>query len=252
MAQFLRWVIFKNLFAMAKKGKLAKRATKDEDIRPIRPRRYDMFMLIVCEDQNTEPYYFKQFKKLFPEETVYVRTIGTGKKPKGIVEQSVIERESLSVEAKKTIDEVWVVFDKDDEGNNATTLASFNIAWELAEKENINIAFSNEVFELWLLLHLTDVNSTNPIPRAEIYSSLGTVIKSFETHKLFVYEHGKTEVIDALRTLGNEAKAIERAKRLLAEQKGKQPINANPSTTVHILVNRLRELIAWYSADPGR
>lgn len=206
-----------------------------------------MFMLIVCEDQNTEPYYFRQFKKLFPEETVYLREVGTGKKPKGIVEQTIIERESLSVEAQKTIDEVWVVFDKDDEGNNATTLASFNAAWELAQNENINIAFSNEVFELWLLLHFIDVSSDNPIPRADIYSSLESVIKSFETHKLFLYKHGKTEIIDALIELGSEAKAIERAKKLLAEQKGKLPIDANPSTTVHILVNRLRELIEWYS-----
>ncbi len=209
-----------------------------------------MFILIVCEDQNTEPTYFRQFKKMFPEETVYLREIGTGKKPKGIVEQTINEREILSAEAKKTIDEVWVVFDKDDEGNTATTLESFNSAWALARQEKINIAFSNEVFELWLLLHFIDVSSTNPIPRADIYSSLQTVIKSFETHKLFVYQHGKAEVIDALVKLGSEVKAIERAEKLLAEQKGKQPIDANPSTTVHVLVKRLRELIDWYSYSP--
>lgn len=90
----------------------------------------------------------------------------------------------------------------------------------------------------------------NTIPRANIYSSLDTVIKSYETHKLFVYEHGKTEVIDALIELGSEAKAIERAEKLLAEQKGKQPIDANPSTTVHLLVKRLRELTEWYSYSP--
>lgn len=234
---------------MAKRGKLKKNATIDENIRPLRPRRYHMFMLIVCEDQNTEPYYFRQFKKLFPEETVYLREVGTGKKPKGIVEQAIIEKKSLSAEARKTIDEVWVVFDKDDEGNNATTLASFNTAWELAEKENINIAFSNEVFELWLLLHLNDVSSNKPIPRSDIYSSLETAIKSVETHNLFVYEHGKIEIIDVIIELGSEAKAIERAEKLLVEQKGKQLIDSNPSTTVHILVKRLRELIDWYSPN---
>ena len=232
---------------MARKGKLRKLKTKDEDIRPFRPRRYDMFMLIVCEDQNTEPYYFRQFKKLFPENTVYLKEIGTGKKPKGIIEQTINERENLSIEVNKKIDEVWVVFDKDDEGNNATTLASFNSAWELAEKENINIAFSNEVFELWLLLHFIEVSSANPIPRAEIYSSLETAIRAFESPKQFIYQHGKTEIVDELIKIGNEGKAIERAKKLLAEQKGKQPINANPSTTVHILVRRLRELIEWYT-----
>ncbi len=235
---------------MARKGNIKKTKLRDEYIRPFRPRRYDMFILIVCEDQNTEPYYFRQFKKLFPEETVYLREVGTGKKPKGIVEQAIIERETLSVEARKTIDEVWVVFDKDDEGNNATTLASFNTAWQLAGKENINIAFSNEVFELWLLLHFNDIGSASPMPRADIYSSLETAIKSFDTHKMFVYEHGKILVIDALIKLGSEVKAIERAEKLLSEQKSKQPIDANPSTTVHILVKRLRELIDWYSDFP--
>jgi hypothetical protein len=239
---------------MAKRGKLKKAKTKDEDIRPFRPRRYEMFMLIVCEDKSTEPYYFRQFKQLFPEETVYLREIGTGKKPKGIVEQAIIEREILSAEARKEIDEVWVVFDKDDEGNNPTTLASFNTAWELAEKENIKIAFSNEVFELWLLLHFVHVSSANPIPRADIYSSLGKAITSFESHKSFIYDHKKTDpkgVIGAVSVLGNEENAIARAEKLLAEQKNKQPIEANPSTRVHILVKRLRDLIEWHSYIPN-
>ena len=207
-------------------------------------------MLIVCEDQNTEPYYFRQFKKFFPKETLYLKEVGTGKKPKGIVEQTIIEREKLSAEARKTVDEVWVVFDKDDEGNNATTLASFNAAWTLAEKEKIKIAFSNEVFELWLLLHFIDIDSATPIPRADIYSSLEDTIKSISSQKDFVYEHGKTNVIDLIIKIGSEKKAIERAEKLLSEQKGKQPINANPSTTVHILVKRLRELVDWYSYIP--
>ncbi|MEI6436182.1 MAG: RloB domain-containing protein [Bacteroidota bacterium] len=238
---------------MAKRGKLNKAKTKDEDIRPFRPRRYETFILIVCEDKSTEPYYFRQFKQLFPEETVYLREIGTGKKPKGIVEQAVKERDSLSAEARKEIDEVWVVFDKDDEGNNQTTLASFNTAWELAEKENIKIAFSNEVFELWLLLHFGDVSSANPIPRADIFSRLGNAIASFESYKSFIYNHKKADpegVIGAVSVYGNEEKAIQRAEKLLIEQINKKPIEANPSTRVHFLVKRLRELIEWHSSFP--
>jgi hypothetical protein len=237
---------------MATKGKLKKSKTKEFDIRPLRPRRYDMLMLIVCEDENTEPYYFRQFKKLFPENTVYLRELGTGKKPKGIVEQAIIEREAFLIESKKTIDEVWVVFDKDDEGNNPTTLANFNAAWILAKQENIKIAFSNEVFELWLLLHFIKVSSTRSIPREDIYSKLEASIKASSTLGHFVYEHGKTNVIDVIFRLGNEPKAIERAAKLMAEQNDKQPIDANPSTTVHILVRRLRELIDWYSYLPFR
>ena len=238
---------------MAKRGKVKKKALQNEDERPLRWRRYSHFILIVCEDQKTEPYYFKQFKKLFTEDSVYLKEIGTGKKPKGIVDQTIIERKNLSVTIKKEVEDVWVVFDKDDEGNNATTLTSFNEAWALAEKENIRIAFSNEVFELWLLLHFTDINSVAPISRADIYRSLGKVIASFDSHKSFIYDHKKSDpeaVIDAVTVLGSEAKAIERAAKLISEQQGKQPIVANPSATVHILVSRLRDLIAYYSYSP--
>lgn len=236
---------------MANRGSLKKLKIKDDDIRPLRPRRYDMFMLIVCEDENTEPYYFRQIKKLFPDNTVYLREVGTGKKPKGIVQQAIFEREVLSIEAKKTIDEVWVVFDKDDEGNNATTLASFDEAWRIAEHEEIKIAFSNEVFELWLLLHFVKVPSSRLIPRSDIYSKLESAITSFSAYEQFVYQHGKTNVIDTVFELGNEAKAIERAEKLLAEHNGKQPIDSNPSTTVYLLIRRLRDLIDWYSYIPS-
>ena len=218
---------------MARRGKLKKQETKEETLRPVRFRRYDHFFLIVCEDEKTEPYYFDTFAHEFPQETVFIRTIGTGKKPKGIVEQAMIEKEKFALEAKKSINEVWVVFDKDDEGNNETTLANFKAAWAIAREQNINIAFSNEVFELWLLLHFIEVNARNPMPRADIYA--------------YIYHHGKTEIIDIVAVVGDEVKAIDRAEKLLIQQQGKEPIDANPSTTVHLLVKRLRALKEWYS-----
>lgn len=238
---------------MAKRGKVSKVQTKDEDTRPVRYRRYDLFILIVCEDEKTEPYYFQRLKILFPEETVFIREIGTGRKPKGIIEQATVEREKLSAEAKKSVDEVWVVFDKDDEGNNATTLLSFIQAWEIAEKEKIEIAFSNEVFELWLLLHFIEVDEDKPLGRKDIYVKLESFIKSFTEHQDFIYQHGNTEIIDIVLEKGNEEQATARAERLNQYHIDlkNQPVNANPSTTVSKLVRRLRNLIAWYSYIPG-
>ncbi len=235
---------------MARRGTLNKAELKEREKRPIRWRKYPHLFLIVCEDGNTEPYYFRTFEKHIPEETIFLRAVGTGRSSKGVVEQAIVEKEKLAEEANKSVDEVWVVFDKDDAEKAPANTLRFTDAFKIAQEEKMKVAYSNEVFELWLLLHFSGVGSANTIPRANIYSSLETVIKSFETHKLFVYEHGKTEVVDALIELGSEAKAIERAERLLAEQKGKQPIDANPSTTVHILVKRLRELIDWYSYSP--
>lgn len=235
---------------MARRGKLNKQKAKEEILRPVRYRRYDHLILIVCEDEKTEPYYFGTFANAFPDETVFIRTIGTGKKPLGIVAQAVVEREQLELEARKSLNEVWVVFDKDDEGNNETTLASFIKAYTNAGKEHIQIAFSNEVFELWLLLHFADVSAEKPLPRSEIYTRLTSTIRAIPNYHSFVYAHGKTEVIDLVQQLGDENTAIKRAKQLATEHDGKSVIEANPSTGVYLLVTRLRALIDWYSYNP--
>lgn len=238
---------------MAKKGKLNKTQKHTEDTRPFRPRRYAMFILIVCEDEKTEPYYFRQFRELFPKETVFIKEIGTGKKPLGIVKQAIDERTKFSEEARKEIDEVWVVFDKDDEDQNQTTIGNFEQAWQLAKQEHISIAFSNEVFELWLLLHFQDISPEVSLPRTLIYSQLGELFASLPSDQAFTYNHKQVnppKVIGATLSTGDEQAAIQRAEMLLAAHQGKQPIKANPSTTVHLLVRKLRDLIEWYS-DPA-
>ena len=163
---------------MARRGTVSKQVAKDRDTRPIRWRRYPYLFLIVCEDEKTEPYYFGQFIKLFPEETVFLRTVGTGRSSKGVVEQSVIERAKLLVEANKDVDEVWAVFDKDDAEKSVGNKLRFNEAFKLAQDEKIKVAYSNEVFELWILLHFVNVSSENPIPRTEIYTRIETAIKA--------------------------------------------------------------------------
>jgi hypothetical protein len=238
---------------MATRGTVSRQAAKDKDIRPIRWRKYQYLFLIVCEDEKTEPYYFKQFIKLIPEETVFLKTIGTGRSSKGVVEQSVIEREKLLVEANKNVDEVWVVFDKDDAEKSPGNILRFNEAFKLAQDENINVAYSNEVFELWILLHFVAVDADKSVPRAQIYTWIETAIKQIPGRTEFVYEHGNVNVIDVLVNSGDEQTAIERATNLLEEHKKKdnQPIDANPSSTVHLLVRRLRELIWWHSYVPA-
>ncbi|MBP6303256.1 MAG: RloB domain-containing protein [Saprospiraceae bacterium] len=235
---------------MAKRGSINKTEPKEKDKRPIRWRRYPHLFLIVCEDGKTEPYYFQTFEKAIPEETIFLRAVGTGRSSKGVVEQAILEREKLAEEANKKVDEVWVVFDKDDAEKAPANALRFIEAFKIAQEEKMKVAYSNEVFELWILLHFIDVSPEKAIPRAGIYSSLESAIKANKSHELFVYEHGKTAVIDALIELGSETLAIERAEKLYIEQKGKQPIDANPSTTAHILVKRLRELIEWYSDLP--
>lgn len=238
---------------MAKRGNLNKKKAVPTNNPKPKTRKYAQYFLIVCEDQNTEPAYFRYFKKLFdtiesPKETIFLEILGTGFSPLGIVQKAV----ELKNNASKEIDFVWVVFDIDDAAQNSTTIDNFNAAFRLAKAENIKIAYSNEVFELWLLLHLKAVSPNLPIPRSQIYIDLQTTVQNHSSkYATFQYLHGKSDIIDIIFEIGNENEAIKKAKALLAQHQkiGTIPLYANPSTTQHILVNDLRQWLQYYLYD---
>jgi hypothetical protein len=227
---------------MARRGEVNKQHAQTELERPVRVKKYKYLYLIVCEDENTEPFYFRSFKNRIPEESIYLLEVGTGRDPQGVVERAVVEREALSKEARRSVDVVWVVFDKDDADQNAAKIARFDEAFRLAKHEKFKMAFSNEVFELWLLLHLTDVDPAVALPRANIYAALQELIRVHDGHHDFVYEHGNESVVTAIADLGDEQAAMERADRLVIHHRQTAPIAANPVTYVQEL---LRDLYSW-------
>lgn len=235
---------------MARKGKLGKKATKETIKRQKRLRRYKYFFLIVCEDQKTEPEYFQQFVALFPDDTLYLKPVGTGSFPLGVVNQAIIEKAQLQEEYKKEFDAIWVVFDKDDADLNDTTRRNFDEAFKIAKQNKFQIAYSNEAFELWFLLHLEEVPAHSPIPRSDIYIRLEKLIRQNPSESNFVYDHyhtKNTKIVQKINQFGNESKAIERAEIILQAQNGVPPIQANPSTKVHLLVQELRKWIQFCS-----
>jgi hypothetical protein len=234
---------------MARKGKLKEFQGKELEERPTRFKRYQYLFLIVCEDENTEPTYFEHFKNQIPKETIFLKPVGTGRDAKGVVEQAIIEKEKLSIEAKKEVDVVWVVFDKDDADENATKIKRFEDAFEVAKNNKIETAYSNEVFELWLLLHLSEVDANIALPRAKIYTLLQENIRGHEGHKTFEYEHGNASILQIIYEVGNQEDAISRAEKLLQLQESKRPIEANPSTRIHILIKDLLEWITYFSYE---
>lgn len=89
---------------MARRVKLEHTVPKSErENRPVRIRRYKMFILIVCEDTKTEPAYFESFKKQIPEDTLFLHTVGTGRDPQGVIRQTISERNLLKADALKEI-----------------------------------------------------------------------------------------------------------------------------------------------------
>lgn len=218
--------------------------------RPIKYRRYKYLFLIVCEDEKTEPEYFGRFQAQFPDETLYLKPVGAGCDAKGVAERAIVERDALAATSKKEVDETWIVFDKDDLDLKPSTAGRFNEAFTIAQTENFSVAYSNESFELWLLLHVRNISGNQPIGRREVEQMMVAEIQLHQQYAQFEYKHGDAEILDVIAVIGSETNATQRADALIAHHTGSPRIEANPSTSVHLLVNKLREWIAYFCYEP--
>lgn len=241
---------------MAKRGKVnAIHAREEELARPLRPRKYEYHILIVCEDENTEPTYFGRFKALFekilPKKTLYLYPKGTGRNSLGVVNYAIEIRRKMKEEDNLTFEQTWAVFDKDNLDQSPGNRANFENAFKVGDAAGISIAYSNECFELWLLLHFTNVPDEKAIPRKDLYFKLESSI-SAKAGVGFTYEHGNANVLDYVEKYGEEDRAILRAEELDKRQAGKglAPIELNPNTKVYKLVKELRAWYDYYAYEP--
>jgi hypothetical protein len=178
--------------------------------------------LIVCEGGKIEPNYFKSFKL----SSARVKVEGTGMNTVSLVGKTIEIIQKTKTD-EETYDQVWCVFDKDD-----FSLQSFNGAIEMAEKNGIKIAYSNEAFELWYLLHFHYFDTG--ISREDYKLKLS---------KLLGFPYLKNEPGMYRELLSQQDKAIKNAKKLLSTYDPCRPGEDNPSTTVHRLVIELNKYL---------
>lgn len=169
--------------------------------------------LIVCEGTETEPKYFEKFR--VPSKVIQVE--GTGMNTVSLVKEAIRLREDGEY------DQVWCVFDKDDFSSD-----QFEQAIQLAHKNGMRVAYSNQAFELWYVLHFCYMQ--NAIGRADYRKMLDKYLGA-------KYEKNNPEMYQFL--LPKMDTAIENAKRLLNEYNPHSPGRDDPSTLVHELVIEL-------------
>ena len=181
-------------------------------------------ILIVCEGEKTEPNYFKSF----PVNTEIVEIIieGTGCNTVSLVKEAIQLKHKNS---RNPYNQVWCVFDRD-----SFTPKNFNSAFALAEKNNIRVAYSNEAFELWYLLHFDYYNTA--ISRNRYIEKLNELL----AHR---YEKNSKYMYKFLKEDNKQDKAIKHAKKLLTTYIRQNPEKDNPSTTVHLLVEELNKFL---------
>lgn len=184
------------------------------------PRRLDTrpsqkVFLIVCEGAKTEPNYFRGFK--VAGRVLDVR--GVGDNTLSLVQQATALKE------QGEYDQTWCVFDRD-----SFPADRFNRALELARQEGMRVAYSNEAFELWYLLHFAYHDAATA--RSDYGNRLSRLLGSR-------YAKNREDIFGLLEL--RQPEAIRNAERLMAQYRTLDPEADNPSTTVHLLVAELNK-----------
>jgi hypothetical protein len=188
-------------------------------------RRTRQKFLIVCEGEKTEPNYFRRFP--LPQDCV-VDVRGIGANTVSLV------REVMRLRSEGNYDQVWCVFDRDN-----FPAENFNEAIRLAKANDIQVAYSNEAFELWYILHFDYLDTG--ITRNDYISYLSKALKKdYQKNSQTIYK----EILPLQPT------AIRNARRLLAQYNPPNPEADKPSTTVHLLVEQLNQLFLYEALIP--
>lgn len=175
-------------------------------------------ILIICEGKKTEPNYFICFREQNRLKNIIID--GTGTNTDTIVKKAIKE--------SKKYDQVWCVFDRD-----SFPPHNFNRAFDLVKsKPKIKIAYSNEAFELWYLLHYNYYDT-----------ALSRIQYEGKLTELLGYKYKKNSTTMYEELLDKQQTAIDNARRLLEQYPDLNPERDNPSTTVHLLVKELNKYV---------
>lgn len=188
-------------------------------------------ILIALEDTKSSRYYVKDLLKdkgIIPH-IAFAKHIGTD--PKSVLKAiNQFEKENPDIKYEKA----WLVIDKDSFSKD-----NFKGTLETARQKEICVAYSNECYELWLLLHFKDVTSYKT--REEIRQELNA---EFKRNFNLKYEKSEKHVYGML--IDKQENAIKRAKKLIENiikiDANLDPYNNNPSTKIYLLIECLNNL----------
>lgn len=217
--------------------------------------------IIFCEDEVSEPTYFKYFQT----DKIKVNCIGNKKSMTKNIASAVLycrqynlfaQREEQEEEYIVDGTQVWCVYDRDKAIQNLELEnIQFDISIQAAQNNGIKVAWSNDAFELWVLLHFETVDE-NDVDRINYYNRLTDIFRNLPNPNLslqrimenpnFSYKANlkrQKEFILIVRPeiISKTAEAIQRAEDLENSYQGQNlhPHQKAPMTLVHHLVKEL-------------
>jgi hypothetical protein len=209
-------------------------------------------IIIACEDSVSSPEYFKQIvsklkeeKKITPHSFVIANHRHNN--PKGVLQDLLNYKDGNII--YKDFNSKWIVIDRDANigcARSGHNVQDFNNSIKDAKEKGIKVAYANDSFELWYLLHFRYVDTR--IMRDKI---LIDVIAEFKKNfpddfqNLNVYNIKTKEQTQKIyqRLLIKQQTAIKNAEKLLTNYgDNHKPESDNPSTTIHKLVLELNSI----------
>ncbi|POO76766.1 hypothetical protein C1T30_41170 [Bacillus sp. MBGLi97] len=178
--------------------------------------------LIICEGKATEVNYFNGIKRHIMLPTMNIKVFGIGKSKQELVKFAIGKRSKSRDEIKST----WVVFDKDDISNE-----DIDKTIKFAKDNNINVAFSNKCFELWLVLHFKEIDAISELTHSQLYKM---VEKEFDCKDY--KNNGKSNAALIDKIAGSYRVALKNSDKLYKQQNNR---HRNPYCDVNKLVNEL-------------
>lgn len=173
--------------------------------------------MLVCEGKTEVAYFRGLHSEVKPK--VHIKLEMPGGNQMNLMEYAI------AAKSQTTYDEIWCVFDLDtisiEESDRVRTLADDN---------KIKIAYSNPSFEFWYLLHYGYFDIA--ISSKDCERKLSAKLKA-------PYKKPMNDAYAKFRS--KQETAIRNSERRLQglDNPSSQPVQANPSTNVHLLVRAI-------------
>jgi hypothetical protein len=226
--------------------------------------------IIYCEDEVHEPAYFSTFNKVG---VLRVSTVPNQKQGKlnlnntiaDCVHNGLIKFENNLYQIDPLINEkIWCVYDRDMENTDfakihAAEHIDFNTSISQANGVGLQVAWSNDLFELWILLHFEMVPTGAIIHRDWVYERLTEVLialpgqsaelAAMTSNANFTYRNGLKKRLPFMAHVlpllpARQAQATERALALQAAFNDHTEFHLrNPCTLVNVLVSELQGIL---------
>ena len=198
------------------------------------------YILVASEDGKSSVYYFDALNDILKSHSATIGVIpkGTGRNTQSLVNFVKKYRAKWLKEIKEDIDiddfnEIWVAFDLDDFKGH-----KFDNAIHSAEDNGFHVAWSNECFELWYLLHFK--SRVTAVHRDEIFEELTKLLGLDKNYTEFKGKEGEF-LHRNMAHHPNVRQAIKRARQLYCSFLAAKvpPHKCNPCSKVFELVEKL-------------